>query len=134
MKNLLTLVLLILTAFLLTQCLGGINDREDCDGSPELINPIPDTTVALSQDTLFIDLSGSDDSVFRHTAGKTMSMNFTISGRMSASVRYKNGNPNLGREAVIELKETGVFQASVFATDDCEKLSEFNDFELTITN
>jgi len=134
MKNLLTLVLLILTAFLLTQCFGGINDREDCDGYPKLINPIPDTTVSLSQDTLFIDLSGSDDSVFRHTAGKIMNFNFSVAGSTSAIIRDKIiGNPHEGQEAAIVLREEGELQATVFAIDDCEK-QERDDFELTITN
>ncbi|SMO83011.1 hypothetical protein [Gracilimonas mengyeensis] len=131
MKNILNLILLTFIAFLFTQCLGGINDREDCDGYPKLINPIPDTTVALSQDTLFIDLSGSNDSVFRHTAGKGMI--FSFGGTARITQRYKNRNPELGKEALVILEETGTFEGTIIATDDCEKL-ERDDFKLTITN
>ncbi|MCH2451315.1 MAG: hypothetical protein MK198_14400 [Gracilimonas sp.] len=131
MKNILNLILITFTAFLLTQCLGGINDREDCDGYPELINPIPDTTVAFSQDTLFIDLSGSDESVFRHTTGKTLDFNF--GGTIRVKTRYKDTDPYKGREALVILEEEGTFQSTVFATDDCEK-KERDDFTLTITD
>ena len=52
MSNILKLSLLLIFAFLFTQCFGEINDREGCDGSIELINPIPDATVAQSQNSL----------------------------------------------------------------------------------
>jgi len=133
MSNILKLSLLLIFAFLFTQCFGEINDREGCDGYPELINTISDITVSISQESLFIDLSGSEDSVFKHTTGKTMSMNFMIEGRMSARVLYKDGNPELGWEAIIMLEETGTFGSTVFATDDCDKLARDN-FELTITD
>jgi len=71
MSNILKLSLLLIFAFLFTQCFGEINDREGCDGSIELINPIPDATVAQSQNSLTIDLSGSEDSVFKHVTGET---------------------------------------------------------------
>ena len=133
MRNSLKFSLLLIFAFIFTQCFGEINDREGCDGSIELINPISDARVALSQDSLTIDLSGSEESVFKHTAGKTMSMNFMIEGRLSASTMYKDGDPELGWEALISLEETGTFRATVFATDDCDKLKR-DDFTLTITN
>src|SRR5690554_1756957 len=130
MKTIYSMLIFILAIIvLLVQCVG--NELEGCDGYIQVINPVDDTTVSISQDTLFIDLFGSVESVFRHTAGKHLLINFASKARITQ--RYKNNNPDRGKEALIIIEELGTFQATILAIDECEK-TEREEFEITITN
>lgn len=63
--------LLIIFTFLFKKCFAKIDDRDGCDGSIELLNKTPDATIVLSHDYLTLDLSGTEDFLFKHVAGET---------------------------------------------------------------
>ena len=121
-------ITLLLLPFILIHCVN--NEREDCNGLPEIINSIDSISVNQEDQSHTINLWGNDDSIFRHSSGKLLSVSY--SGTLqNVQVSNKTANVLDGQEAIITFSQKGDYQLRFVATDDCEKTS-ISEITLTV--
>lgn len=125
--------ILILFFLINSSCLE--TEKDECVGSPTLLNPLSEsmTSISFRQDTLVINLSGDSLSVFEHTADKIMNFQFFLLEDIYPDVDNKiNRGSGTGYEALIT-GEVNTLTGTVLAIDACDAKAE-NDFELEFDN
>jgi len=131
-KQLIDLLYLVAFITLCSSC-GLSNERDGCDGYPQIQNTLRDTSQSRL-DTLRIDLSGGGESVFKHSTGKTLSFHFLYDTiNMSIDLNYKNNNSKFGSFANVRFHNTGTYVIRIIATDECDKIND-EDISITVTN
>ena len=118
------LLLFITITGILTGCdIDGFpNDIEGCEGAfPVLVNPVPDTTIAMTEETMVIDLAGDEDSVFRRESGDLLDFDIRYAGG-SFDVQFKNNDSSNGAILTLDLEQTGEFLVVIEAFTECVDL------------
>jgi len=101
--------------------LVACNEREGCDGYPFVAWTIPDTTLVIGLDSLIVDLTGSDQSLLRHSTNKHLKYSIQADIGISISVVPKNDNDRNGKWAILYPKSPGEYTIGIFVSDECDK-------------
>jgi hypothetical protein len=101
--------------------LVACNEREGCNGYPFVAWTIPDTTLVIGLDSLVIDLTGSEESLLRHTADKTLDYMIQRDIGINVKIMPKSEDDIDSKWAIFYPKSPGEYTIGIFVYDECDK-------------